>query len=469
MSAIDLEFNEIQGNILGGFNTNVEVLIGLTADRSRTSDAARWLVDLAPDVTSVADVQEQRNAIKPLARGGRQLPITWLCVSVGSEYLGIVREDIFVRDEAFMGGFRKRAPTALGDRTDPNSWVVGSTGAPLDVFLIVASNDEPAAQQRADQLIASAAAKGLRPTYRETARRIDDLEHFGFRDGISQPAVRGFDANGDVGPGYFVFGYERDPGDGGYTPSGDPSNFLRNGSFLVFRRLSQDVRAFRDFCASKAASLVGDWTGLTGQHLEALLVGRWPSGALASSSIFSDPGRQPNENAFNFLDDMAGRNCPLGAHIRKVNPRDGPRDEVNVPRLLRRGIPFGPVVEEKPGADRGLAFISFQTSIKDQLEFLTGKWMNSRLRPGPDAGHDLLVGRSTTTRSLRISGPQGPVQVSDDGLQWIVPTGGGYLFAPGRSALRRMLDPLPAGVSWRLQKAVSLAVKGLFETLAIER
>jgi Dyp-type peroxidase family len=469
MNAVDLDLNDIQGNVLAGFNTNIEILIGLTADRDRTRDAAEWLVAQAAAVTTVADVRELRRAIKPLAKGGENLPITLLCISIGSEFLGILREDVFVRDEAFQGGFRKRASTALGDRSDPSGWCVGRPETPLDVFLIVASNDETAAEQRADALIANAAARGLRCTYRETARRIQDLEHFGFRDGVSQPLVRGVDPAGDVGPGYFVFGYERTAGDGGYVPSGDPNNFLRNGSFMVFRRLTQNVNMFHNFCAAKASSLASDWPGLTGQHLAALLVGRWPSGALASVEVTTDPGRQPRDNDFNFSDDMLGKSCPLGAHIRKVNPRSGPKDEVNVPRIIRRGIPFGPVLTENPDAERGLAFISFQTSIKDQLEFLTSRWMNSALRPGPNAGHDLLVGRSRTSRSMGVFGPQTEVEVSDDGLQWITPTGGGYLFTPGKKALSRLLDPLASGTVWRLQKAINLAVDNIFETFSINQ
>jgi len=85
-----------------------------------------------------------------------------------------------------------------------------------------------------------------------------------------------------------------------------------------------------------------------------------------------------------------------------------------------------------------LAFISFQTSIPDQLELLTASWMNSAARPGPNAGHDLLVGRSAKGRSMTFSLPTGAITVSDEGKQWVTPTGGGYLFVPGRNALSQL-------------------------------
>jgi Dyp-type peroxidase family len=461
-----MDLEDIQGNILAGFNTNVEVLIGLTADPARDRDTAAWLVSLAPSTTSVIDVREQRRAMKPLPDGNAR-PIYWQGVGIGAALLSRIRPDLYIRDEAFNRGFRKRAPTALGDRTDPNEWRVGGVD-PLDVLLVIGSNHELAAEQRGDELVAQAQGAGLARTYRETARRIQDLEHFGFRDGVSQPSVRGFDANGEVGPGYFVFGYEKEVGEADLPQHIDPRGFLRNGSLMVFRRLAQDVAKFRTFCTAKAADLaIAQWPGLRAPHLEALLVGRWPSGALATVDVATDPGRPANENGFDFSDDMLGTRCPFGAQIRKVNPRAGPKDEVRVPRIIRRGIPFGPPFKDDPTAPRGLAFISFQTSIVDQLEFLTSRWMNVPTRPGPGSGHDLLVGRSTAVRSMDLPGPSGRVTVSDDGQQWIIPTGGGYMFAPGKAALGRLLDPLADGVAWRAQKAIAQAVDLVFETVSL--
>lgn len=451
-----LELDDIQGNVLAGFNTNIEIFLGLTADPKMSVQVAKWLADLAPGITSVATVKREREAKKAPLRGAVEIvPKAWLGVAIGPELLTLIRPDMVFEDEAFVRGFTKRAPSGLGDRSDPHGWQVNGPSGRVDVLLNVASNVEGAANSAVDQLLQSASSAGLSLAYRETARRIRDLEHFGFRDGISQPKVQGFDERGDIPAGHFVFGYPRFADEPSFSPGTDPGGYLQNGSFMVFRRLVQDVRAFRDFCAQKARELSPQLPGLTSSHLAALIVGRWPSGALATMQVPKDPGTGVNENAFDFSDDPAGRKCPFGAHIRKVNPRAGPRDVVDVPRILRRGAPFGPGYEVDPTAARGLAFVSFQTSIVDQLELLTSNWMNSPLRPAPRAGHDLLVGRARNERSLELPGPAGPVLLSDGGRQWIQPTGGAYLFAPSKSALARIADPLASGVAWRAKRLLS--------------
>lgn len=456
MSTKPLELDDIQGNVLAGFNTNVEVFVGLTADPTMTGRAANWLAELAPRITSVATVKREREAKKAPLRGAIEfLPSAWRGVAIGPELLKLIRPDVVFEDAAFVRGFTKRAPSGLGDRSDPNGWRVNGPSGRVDVLLNVASNVESVATSDVDELLRSASSAGLALAYRETARRIRDLEHFGFRDGISQPKVQGFDETGDITAGHFVFGYSRFADEPSFLPGTDPGGYMQNGSFMVFRRLAQDVKAFRDFCAQRAVELSAQLPGLTPSHLAALLVGRWPSGALATMQVPQDPGIDMDENAFDFADDPAGRNCPFGAHIRKVNPRAGPKDVVDVPRILRRGVPFGPTYEVDPTAERGLAFVSFQTSIVDQLELLTSNWMNSPLRPAPRAGHDLLVGRARSERSLELPGPTGPVLLSDGGRQWIQPTGGAYLFAPSKSALSRIADPLASGVAWRVQRLMS--------------
>lgn len=451
-----LQLGDIQGNILAGFNTNVEVFVGLTADSSRLGHAAKWLAELAPRITSVATVKEEREAKKAPLRGFTELaPSAWLGIAISPELLNLLRPDIVFHDEAFVRGFAKRAPSGLGDRSDPKTWRVNGPSGRVDVFLTVASNAESVATSEADQLLQGATSAGYALAYCETARRIRDLEHFGFRDGISQPRVQGFEESGDMLAGHFVFGYPRFAGEPPYLAGTDPGGYMQNGSFMVFRRLAQDVRAFREFCTNKVAELSAQLPGMSSSHLGALLVGRWPSGALATMQVPQDPGPGGSENAFDFSDDASGRKCPFGAHIRKVNPRAGPKDVVDVPRILRRGIPFGPAFELDPKAERGLAFVSFQSSIVEQLELLTSSWMNSPLRPAPRAGHDLLVGRARNERSLELPGPSGPVLVTDGGRQWITPTGGAYLFAPSISALERIADPLAPGFSWRVQRVLS--------------
>lgn len=429
-----LELDDIQGNVLAGFNTNFQVFAGLSQQEgSNWEDVASWLADRANEVTTVSEVRSQRSPMKARTADSG---FAWLCLAVSERVFAQTQPDVIFGDEAFRRGIGRRAGPVLGDRTPQQEWRLGGSRGSIDVLLIVASNSRDAAQTRAGELIQSASTKGLSESYRETAERIDDLEHFGFRDGVSQPMVIGFDPKGEIEAGHFVFGYPKWAGSPPVRPLQDPRGMVRNGSLLVVRRLKQDVARFRAFCDAEARRIQPQWPDLTPHHLQALIVGRWPQGALVSTAQSNDPGPSTN-NGFDFTDDAEGQMCPFGAHIRKVNPRKGPRDVVEVPRLLRRGIPFGPRYEQEPSAERGLLFVSFQTSIVDAFEFLAAKWMNAPEKPAPAAGHDLLVGRSLSTRAFTIKSPQGPIVVSDGGQEWITPTGGAYLFAPSRSGLAK--------------------------------
>ena len=435
---MSLELSDIQGNIIAGFNTDVEILLGLGAsDVSRLPDAARWIAGLADAVTSVSDVRSSRTAMRSIT--DETAPV-WLAVAVSHRLLSTTQPDTIIPDEAFQRGMLQRAPSVLGDFTDPATWSVGGPDKPLDILLIVASNSETAASRRAADLLEAGKRAGLSEYYQEIGRRLDDREHFGFRDGISQPVLIGDRSSGDTSAAAFLFGVT-DDARATLMFRADPRGLTKNGSLLVFRRLAQDVSSFRRFCDSEVLRLAPQWPGLTTEHLAALIVGRWPSGTPVSIAVTADPEMSPPDNSFDFSTDPAAQVCPFGAHIRKVNPRKGSRDAVEVPRILRRGIPFGPPFAESSDNERGLLFLAYQSVIKDQFEFLTGSWMNRADRPTPNSGNDLLVGRSRSIRSLTINGPSGPVTIQDATQAWITPTGGAYLFAPGKAALARFAGP----------------------------
>ena len=233
-------------------------------------------------------------------------------------------------------------------------------------------------------------------------------EHFGFLDNISQPRVRGLPStsypksNPDHGrpsgnliwPGEFVFGYPGqhpdDPVKEGPTPA-MAAPWMRNGTYMVFRRLEQKVPEFRRFVQQQAARL-----GMDRELLAARMVGRWKSGApLELAPRRDDPRLGDNDtrnNDFAFGDDRFQRKCPYDAHIRKVYPRDDiALADAQRHRIIRRGIPFGP--EVAPGElttrySRGLMFVCYQTSIERQFEFIqrgyadNPDFVGGKMRPG---------------------------------------------------------------------------------------
>jgi deferrochelatase/peroxidase EfeB len=150
--------------------------------------------------------------------------------------------------------------------------------------------------------------------------------------------------------------------------------------------------------------------------------------------------------------DKSGTICPFSGHIRKAYPRDDvSRADKPVPdesdtqthRLLRRGIPFGdpfdPTVIPDDG-ERGLLFLAYQTSIEKQFEFVTTNWVNNPDFKEAGAGHDPILGQSNDPNhkrffSVELNGQQQEIPLPKD---WVIPTGGGYFFAPSISTLGQM-------------------------------
>jgi Dyp-type peroxidase family len=300
------------------------------------------------------------------------------------------------------------------------------------------------------------------------------FEHFGYRDGISQPGIRGLTrgATSDpdqglpgqdlIWPGEFVFGYPgQDPSDA--VKPGPPPHmaapWLRNGSYMVFRRLEQKVPEFRRFVREQAARL-----GMDPELLGARMFGRWKSGApLERAPLHDKPALGADEklnNDFEFGDDPYQRKCPYAAHIRKMYPRDdtGNEAEVQRHRIIRAGIPFGPEVE--PGETttrhrRGLMFVCYQTSIERQFEFIQRSYANNpnfvggKVRPGGGApvkpGFDPIIGQAAGNgpREMDEPYPNYPAGSRRTTLeipnQFVVLTAAAYFFMPSITALRTVL------------------------------
>ena len=276
-----------------------------------------------------------------------------------------------------------------------------------------------------------------------------EREAFGFRDGISHPAVEGSGIPGTnpqeqpIKAGEFLLGYRNEIG--GFPPMPQPEVLGRNGTYVVFRKLHQRVAAFRQYLKANASS--PDEEALLG----AKMMGRWQSGApLALCPMHDDPelGADPRRNndfLFN-ADDPKGLKTPPGSHIRRMNPRDSAI--VGVPRLhrmIRRGTSYGPLlpagVLEDDGVDRGLAFVFVGADLTRQFEFVQSQWVKDGVflrgprREGPDSGperrdrsvhHPAAADPSATAWSTTVrrharrgvflrAGPAGPALVGCSG------------------------------------------------------
>jgi Dyp-type peroxidase family len=280
------------------------------------------------------------------------------------------------------------------------------------------------------------------------------VEHFGFREGISQPWVdvgSGPPPHGGGTPkkdgtwaplalGEFLLGYTDE--DGLVQPWPSNKALRQSGTYMVFRKLEQDVTGYRRFVQGAA----GDERGR--RRFAARMIGRWQDGTPLvhcpnepSESVSEHRSRTINDFRFG-RDDPLGLCCPISAHIRRVNPRDsGDRDEVRRHRLLRRSIPYGgrllPENSSGDGKTRGLLFIAFNARIDQQFEFVQSRWINSGEFVGQvGAGHDPILGTRDGNIGHAFAFASRPVNIG----RFATMRGGDYFFVPGMEALSQIAN-----------------------------
>jgi Dyp-type peroxidase family len=235
-----------------------------------------------------------------------------------------------------------------------------------------------------------------------------------------------------------------------------------NGSYLVFRQLSQDVTAFWRYCDDQTRQRDGASNAAGRVRLAAKMVGRWPGGAPLVKSPDTDDLALSNENEFLYHGegDAQGLKCPIGAHIRRTNPRDSlepdPGSDRSIEvgkrhRIIRRGRAYGaPVASSLDAADvlaagssageRGLHFLCFNTHIGRQFEFIQHTWANNPGFDGLYDDDDPLIGdrggsygKSAGTFTIQAD----PVRTRVTGMpRFVQVRGGAYFFMPGIRALR---------------------------------
>ena len=219
------------------------------------------------------------------------------------------------------------------------------------------------------------------------------------------------------------------------------------------RQLEQDVEGFWRYAGQATRRPDGSEDPGARTALAAKMVGRWPSGAPLVETPDRDNPRLSDDNDFGYYrTDPLGLACPLGAHIRRMNPRDSldpqPGTDASLAvndghRLLRRGRSYGADTGAQAEGGTGLHFICLAASLIRQFEFVQHTWLNSPTFHGLYDDTDPLIG-SRHPRGATFTVPGRPVRRRYRDLPQFVRTrGGAYFFLPGISALR-YLDQLPA-------------------------
>ncbi len=435
-----LDLKDIQGNILRPYDHERAHLVFFAVQDRRL--AAAWLAHLAEELTDASAKPEGPGATVNVALTAR-----------GLHALGLSPEEMASFPDDFLEGMRARA-AQLGDTgvNAPEQWerrgdvhgvlILQGGKHPLNEVADVARRLAREAETRCS------AHAGIVILFQEALGRLRDaggapIEHFGFRDGISQPVFEGTLTGGaparDVLPPDTVL----------LDPSG-PESLRRNGSFLVMRKLEQDVPAFDAFLGDTAPAL-----RLTRDELAAKLVGRAKDGTpLVPLATGAD------QNDFDYAGPGAAA-CPMHAHVRRANPRlaTGPAaDFVRSRRIVRRGMTYGPphAASESEGTRRGVMFMAYNASISQQFEFIQSRWMNSgNDAEGFSSDQDPIGGTddatasrirsrfafpmddgtiATFSRMRRAGDPAPPFEMKRFvQLRW-----GEYFFMPSRSGLRTM-------------------------------
>ncbi|MEO8844678.1 MAG: peroxidase [Kofleriaceae bacterium] len=336
----------------------------------------------------------------------------------------------------------------LGDT--PAEWTLGQQ--PLDVIVMIyaTSEAERAALLVDHRELLEVAGATVHPD--EVACKYTDREHFGFTDGLSQPFIPGLHGSPrpherQIALGELLLGYPNAYDKLPVGPRYPDFDLGANGTYVVFRKLAQDVGALWTYLEAQAPRLDMD-----AEMLAAKLLGRWRDGR--PLVLAPNPGDKlhPKQdlNDFNFLkDDPDGLKCPIAAHIRRANPRDARDGTAKVSlgvvdrhRILRRGRSYGApidIADAKAGRDdkqpRGLYFIGIGASIARGFEFIQQTWLNNPSFHGLQGENDPVIGRGGCPFTI----PADPVRKRLLNMPQIVKTlGGGYFFMPSLAAIRKI-------------------------------
>jgi Dyp-type peroxidase family len=494
------ESTEIQGDILAGFKKDHVSMMFLQFGDVTT--ARSWLERLTPQIATTQKVAEFNREFSDARKASagddpRNYKATWLGLGFTHEGLQFFtdRPQVFPKVpagttlEAFVQGPYERA-LALGDTddSDPKHWLFGNNhDRTIHAVLTIASDTatDLGTALRAQREAASRA--GALVVFEQDAATLAGTrrgkEHFGFKDGVSEPGVRGFDPEDPARKGYvqghpgtrlidageFVIGEEPSPAHSKDTyAKEDMPAWMDNGSFQVVRRLEQDVPGWWAQVTASLRELVDKKAvpeGAGNEWLAARMIGRWRSGASVDKcpmKPISTPDGEP-DNDFDYSDDPDGYTTPLFSHLRKTNPRgglvDGERvDEkfMDARRIMRRGAPYGqpfdPTSDDEaasPDASRGLLFVCYQADLVGQFEFIQADWVNDpdfphgrTAKPGPDA---MISGKLSDTNDGKVSfeshsSAGEPMTTTLSLSQFVRTRGAVYAFAPSLSTLARLAE-----------------------------
>lgn len=452
MSALPLP--DIQGFILRTYAMPALRVFVLRVDRRDA--AGRVLASLADAANAIALTSAATWQTKP------DFCVNLALTHAGLRRLGLPEASLNSFPAEFIEGAVARA-ARVGDTgsSAPDSWIGGLAAQDVHALVFLFAQSEPIVEDVTGRLREQLTRDGafVEISMQDGRALPGNLAHFGYRDGFAQPTIDGGlpplvpDVLPAAPAGEFLFGYQSQYTDFTYPIPEPPGQLGINGSFVAYRVLEQDCAGFERFLDEASRT-----TGLDVELIAAKLCGRWRNGVPLSLSPDTQNADLPPEryNSFDYaptdavpdaVDDRRGARCPIGAHIRRMNPRHS-----NVAgnsglkrRLVRRGLPYGPPYNPAApddGIARGLLGLFIGVSLKDQFEFLMSDWANKgSFAPGLRGTRDAIIGDNAAPDASFLIPRDGQPTLPLSGLARFVTTrGGAYGFLPSLTALRHLGD-----------------------------
>lgn len=341
-------------------------------------------------------------------------------------------------------------------------------------------------------------------------------EHFGLTDGIGDPVFRGQlraeemtrrvigrgkRINGSwepIEPGEFILGHPDESQE--LPPAPLPPVFMRNGTYMAFRKLHENVGTFERVLSEEAeryAKVMDIAEDEAKETLRAKMTGRWSDGVplskvpgyaewrqfgkdkgfydknpLVAAQNQSEYLKSPDAADFRYADDMLGYKCPAGAHLLRMNTRDylDPLNKVGIDpdtgkqytnpnatsglnkrrRIMRRGLPYGPpnFDHKDDDTEQGVAMMLLGTSLTRQFEFVQQQWLQYGLDFHQGNNTCPLLGDHTHHKRYTITSDPAsgkPPYVMSKLDNFVECRGGDYFFVPSMTALRMLamgiIDP----------------------------
>ncbi len=488
--SVELELPEIQGNILCAYGLPLTRYCHFRFDDTR--DGRAFVAAVTPEVTTAEDRRPDGGS---WSEDKPESTVNLAFTFTGLAALGLGAPALAGFPTDFRMGMRARASILVDRGTSaPDQWEPVWQSREVHACVTLYASSAAAMERKAAWLeqCRQAAGRVTMIDVQEAGQLVVDgqrtlKEHFGFTDGFGNPEVAGAGCasrpgRGKVMPGgkwapiaagEFILGYRNENEEVALTP--EPSQLYRNGSYMVYRKLHENVASFRAYVQREGERYPGG-----PDHLAAKMIGRWQDGTpLELSPDKPDAALGADEqrhNDFTYGGDPTGARCPMGAHIRRANPRDAQGFGgilTNPHRIVRRGVPYGEwTPADEPGSDEGnhgIIFVAYNASIENQFEFVQQQWMNYGNDFGMGNDKDPVIG-SHLDDDIHVIGADGrnPLHICRKLPPFVVTRGGEYFFVPSRTALRLLSDTLasaPRHVDTPVSEPKMNAFDHLFEKL----